>query len=50
MSKEHLQNGTNKGRPKCSEKNLSQCRFILHKTHIGRPGMKPGLPWWEATN
>jgi hypothetical protein len=28
--------------------NLSQCRFVHHKSHVTRPGFKPGPPRWEA--
>jgi len=35
LSVEHQLNGTDKGRLKCSEKSLSQCHFIYHKSHMG---------------
>jgi hypothetical protein len=27
---------------------LPQCHFIHHKSHMTLPGLKPGLPRWEA--
>jgi hypothetical protein len=38
----------NRGRPKNAEKNLSQCHFILHKSHTGWSVHKPGPAFWEA--
>jgi hypothetical protein len=29
-------NETDRGKPKYSEKNLSQCHFVYHKSHIDR--------------
>jgi hypothetical protein len=48
MLMEHRWNEIDRGKPKYSEKNLSQCHFIHHKSHIGRPGIELGPPWWEA--
>jgi hypothetical protein len=31
-------------KPKNSEKNLSQCHFVNHKSHMDWPGRKPGPP------
>jgi hypothetical protein len=28
--------------------NLAQCLFVYHKSHRTYPGIKPGLPRWEA--
>jgi hypothetical protein len=37
-------NVTERGNPKNSERNLSQCYFVRHKSHMDRPGHKPGTP------
>jgi hypothetical protein len=41
-------NEIDRGKPKYSEKNLSQCHFDHHKSHMDRPGIEPGCLRWEA--
>jgi hypothetical protein len=40
---EHRWNEIDWGKPKYSERNLSQCHFVYHKSHMDRPGIKFGL-------
>jgi hypothetical protein len=35
--------------PKYSEKILSQCHFVNHKSHMAWPLNVPRSPWWEAS-
>jgi hypothetical protein len=35
---------TERGKPKYSEKNLSQRHFVYHKSHMNRPGIETGPP------
>jgi hypothetical protein len=30
--------------------NLPQRHFVDHKSHLTRPGIEPGPPWWEASD
>jgi hypothetical protein len=45
---EHRWNETDRGKPKYSGKNLSQCHFVYHKSRMDWPGIEPGPPRWEA--
>jgi hypothetical protein len=29
--------------------NVPQRHFVHHKSHLTRPGIEPGPPWWEAS-
>jgi hypothetical protein len=37
-----------RGKPKNSERNLSQCHLVHQKSHMDWPGLEPGPPRWEA--
>jgi hypothetical protein len=41
-------NETERGKPKYSGKNLSQCHFVHHKSHTDLPRIEPWSPRWEA--
>jgi hypothetical protein len=45
---EHRWNEIDRGKPKNSGKNLSQYRFVQHKSHMDWPGIEPAPPRWEA--
>jgi hypothetical protein len=45
---EHRWNETDRGKPKYSRKNLSQCHFVRHKSHMDLPGIETVPPRWEA--
>jgi hypothetical protein len=48
---EHRWNEIDRGKPKYSGKNLYQCQFVHHKSHMDWPGIfEPEPPRWEAGN
>jgi hypothetical protein len=40
---EHRWNEIDREKPKYSRKNLSQCQFVHHKSHMDWPGIEPSL-------
>jgi len=43
MSMELQWNDTDRGKQNWSEKKLSHCSFVLHTSHMVRPGIEPSL-------
>jgi hypothetical protein len=48
MGMEHCWDDTDRGKPKHSEKNLSQYHSAHQKSDMDWPGIQSGLPWGYA--
>jgi hypothetical protein len=44
---EHKWNEIERGKLKYSGKNLSQCHYVRHKSHMDLAGIEPRPPRWE---
>jgi hypothetical protein len=49
MSVEHSWNDSDSEKPQYSDKNLSQCHFVNHKSHMDWPGIEIRPPQWSPT-
>jgi hypothetical protein len=49
---EHRWNEIDRGKPRYSGENLSQCHFVHHKSNTDRPGIEPVPPlgYYAASN
>ena len=45
---EHRWNEIDRRKPKHLGKDLTQCHFLHHKSHMYCPGIEPGPPQWKA--
>ena len=44
MSMEYWWNDNDREKPKYSDKNLSECYFVHHKSHMAWPAIEPAPP------
>ena len=45
---EYQWNEIDRGKPKYSVRNLSQCHVVHHTSHMDSPGIEPWSPRWET--
>lgn len=50
MITKHLWNDENRVKQSAQRKNLFQCHLVYHKFRTDKTGIKPGPPWWEASD
>jgi hypothetical protein len=48
MKGKHWWNDTDGEKSMYSEKKLTQCRIVWHKSYMDWPGIETGLPWGAA--
>jgi hypothetical protein len=48
MSKKHGWSDVDSSKQKNSQRNLSQCHFVYHKSQMDSPSLEPTRPRWEA--